>query len=145
MPVGAVNPKVEESTSALARLIAFAASSSTTESAMKDDRTMFVVRNLSSAYGPAGPSRHRLALTGQIVAWWATTYQGQSRGKSLIGVMPALEPVVNGTGNGRAAPHPRVACGLAASQAGESSAPPAFGEHRDRPGRDRQARDPAGI
>ena len=85
---------------------------------MKDDGTMFEVRNLSSAYGQS-EVLHGIDLAvkpGEIVALVGRNGMGKSTlMKSLIGVMPARsgQIVVNGTDVTALAPHQRVACGLA--------------------------------
>jgi urea transport system ATP-binding protein len=85
---------------------------------MKDDGTMFEVRNLSSAYGQS-EVLHGIDLAvkpGEIVALVGRNGMGKSTlMKSLIGVMPARsgQIVVDGTDVTALAPHRRVACGLA--------------------------------
>ncbi|MEA2924521.1 MAG: urea transport system ATP-binding protein, partial [Alphaproteobacteria bacterium] len=85
---------------------------------MKDDGTMFEVRNLSSAYGQS-QVLHGIDLAvkpGEIVALVGRNGMGKSTlMKSLIGVMPARsgQIVVDGTDVTAFAPHQRVACGLA--------------------------------
>ena len=85
---------------------------------MKDDGTMFEVRNLSSAYGQS-EVLHGIDLAvkpGEIVALVGRNGMGKSTlMKSLIGVMPARsgQIVVDGTDVTALAPHQRVACGLA--------------------------------
>lgn len=85
---------------------------------MKDERKMFEVRNLSSAYGQSEVI-HGIDLAvgqGEIVALVGRNGMGKSTlMKSLIGVMPARsgQIVVDGTDVTSLAVHQRVARGLA--------------------------------
>src|SRR5882757_6396273 len=85
---------------------------------MKDDATMFEVRNLSSAYGQS-EVLHGIDLSvaqGEIVALVGRNGMGKSTlMKSLIGVMPTRsgQIVVDGSDVTSLASHQRVARGLA--------------------------------
>jgi urea transport system ATP-binding protein len=86
--------------------------------AMKDDRKMFEVRNLSSAYGQS-EVLHGIDLAvapGEIVALVGRNGMGKSTlMKSLIGIMPVRsgQIVVDGADVTALAAHQRVARGLA--------------------------------
>ena len=92
--------------------------SSSPESAMKDGRKMFEVRNLFAAYGQS-EVLHGIDLSvmqGEIVALVGRNGMGKSTlMKSLIGVMPARsgQILVDGTDVTSLATHQRVARGLA--------------------------------